>query len=146
MRRDECQVEEVEMAVCASSAKTGVFSCSPLSAREYVGFCVLGRISTHADIIKADARGRIRYTEAHKREVLEAFEQSGLSDMQFSRWWDTARSRLRGGMEGSPLGRNHDGAGMRHYITYWAMITGRPAARVSLSNVVGLGAEAFGTG
>jgi transposase-like protein len=37
------------------------------------------------DIIKADARGRTRYTEEYKREVLDAFEQSGLSGMQFAK-------------------------------------------------------------
>lgn len=37
------------------------------------------------DIIKADTRGRTRYTEDYRREVLDAFEQSGLSGMQFSK-------------------------------------------------------------
>ena len=35
-------------------------------------------------IIKTDARGRTRYSEDYKRQVLEAFEQSGLSGVQFA--------------------------------------------------------------
>jgi len=35
-------------------------------------------------IIKSDTRGRNRYTAEFKREVLDAFEQSGLSGMQFA--------------------------------------------------------------
>ncbi len=36
-------------------------------------------------IIKADTRGRIRYTAQFKEESLEAFGKSGLSGMQFAR-------------------------------------------------------------
>lgn len=41
--------------------------------------------ASRTDIIKADARGRTRYTEEYKREVLDAFEQSGLSGIQFAK-------------------------------------------------------------
>ena len=36
-------------------------------------------------IVKADTRGRTRYSEDYRQEVLDAFEQSGLSGMEFAR-------------------------------------------------------------
>lgn len=41
-------------------------------------------VSTTA-IVKADTRGRTRYSEDYRQEVLDAFEQSGLSGMEFAR-------------------------------------------------------------
>jgi len=41
--------------------------------------------ATTAEIIKADARGRMRYTAEFRQEVLEAFERSGMSAAGFAR-------------------------------------------------------------
>ena len=41
--------------------------------------------ATTTEIIKADARGRMRYTAEFRQEVLEAFEMSGMSAAGFAR-------------------------------------------------------------
>ena len=66
-------------------------------------------------IVKADTRGRTRYTEDYKQEVLDAFEQSGLSGMQFAKQcgvkystfaaWIKKRKESREGRGGNGLPR-----------------------------------------